>query len=445
MKKLLTVIALIFGTLVSNAQTWSPVGNGLPNADITALTVYSGYLIAAGYVPTPYNNIAAWDGVNWNTLGTGINDINGMVYVVVYNGNLIAAGQFSMAGGGPANNIAMWNGTNWSALGNGIDLDNGNSQVNALCVFNGNLIVSGYFDSAGGKPANNVAQWNGTNWSVLDKGMDGGVTALQVYNNNLYAGGQFDTAGGIAAKNIAQWNGSAWSALGNGVDGDITALAVYDSALIVGGIFYDTISTWNGVSWSRIGIIANNNLIRSMGIYNNNFIVGGTITGIDSMVVNDVAQWNGSGWDSLGAGLSVGPVNEGIQSLVEYNGLLFAGGYIWTYDATYIGIEQWGGAPTRINELQANNAELKIYPNPSTGVFNFQASAINQQWSIEVYNTLGQKVASSNSSQGGAMNFLPSGGSGWAINLSGQPAGVYLYRITDKHGELVQSGKLEIQ
>ena len=62
----------------------------------------------------------------------------------------------------------------------------------------------------------------------------------------LYAGGYFTTAGGNAANNIAQWDGSGWSALGSGVGGDdfypytyprVDALAVSGGKLYAGGWF----------------------------------------------------------------------------------------------------------------------------------------------------------------------------------------------------------------
>ena len=52
-------------------------------------------------------------------MGTGLNDRPNAV--VVYNGELIAAGRFTNAGGVAANRIANWNGTVWSALGTGVD------------------------------------------------------------------------------------------------------------------------------------------------------------------------------------------------------------------------------------------------------------------------------------------------------------------------------------
>jgi uncharacterized repeat protein (TIGR01451 family) len=90
-----------------------------------------------------------------------------------------------------------------------------------------------------------------------------------------------------------------------------------------------------------------------------------------------------------------------------------------------------------------------VYPNPNKGEFTIQSSVVSDKSLVEIYNIMGQKVASSNSSQGGTSvvitNTLPSGGQGWAVNLSNQPTGVYLYRITTENGKLLSSGKVIIE
>ena len=117
----------------------------------------------------------------------------------------------------------------------------------ALAVSGGTLYAGGSFTTAGGSAANCIAQWNGSSWSALGSGMNGGdgfgpyVFALAVSGSTLYAGGDFTTAGGSAANYIAQWNGSSWSALGSGMGGgsypDVVALAVSGSTLYAGGYF----------------------------------------------------------------------------------------------------------------------------------------------------------------------------------------------------------------
>jgi hypothetical protein len=147
--------------------------------------------------------------------------------------DLYAGGYFTTAGGVAANNIAKWNGSAWSPLGTGMS-----SRVYALAVIGTDLYAGGDFTTAGGVNIGyGIAKWNGGAWSALGTGMDNAVLALAVSGTDLYAGGYFTTAGGVAANNIAKWNGSAWSPLGTGVDGYVYALAVSGTDLYAGGSF----------------------------------------------------------------------------------------------------------------------------------------------------------------------------------------------------------------
>ena len=75
-----------------------------------------------------------------------------------------------------------------------------------MTVFNGELIAGGQFDRAGGMVAKHIAYWNGSTWHALADGMNGGVWALTVYNGELIAGGLFGRAGGVEANYIARWS-----------------------------------------------------------------------------------------------------------------------------------------------------------------------------------------------------------------------------------------------
>lgn len=94
------------------------------------------------------NNIAMFDGKQWNKVGTGI---NGIVYALAtYKNLIIAAGSFDSTGRIPANNIAAWDGTKWEALGDF------NGPVYALAVYDSNLYAGGNFSS----PANGIAEYH---------------------------------------------------------------------------------------------------------------------------------------------------------------------------------------------------------------------------------------------------------------------------------------------
>src|SRR5206468_1173343 len=145
---------------------------------------------------------------------------------------------FTIADGNTVNYIAQWNGTNWQALGSGM-----NGTVYALAVYNGNLVAGGNFTT----PAQRVAQWTGANWQALGNGLNGGINALTVYNGNLVAGA------GSLSSNVSQWASATWQPMGSGMDGYVLALTLYNGSLVSGGWFaaadgntVNHIARWDG-------------------------------------------------------------------------------------------------------------------------------------------------------------------------------------------------------
>jgi len=90
--------------------------------------------------------------------------------------------------------------------------------------------------------------------------------------------------------------------------------------------------------------------------------------------------------------------------------------------------------PNSINEIQ-NNVSIKVYPNPSTGIITFQTKSIVPNATVAVYNVFGEKVYSE----------VLKTESNNSIDISTQPNGVYLYRMIDKTGSVIGSGKLLLQ
>jgi hypothetical protein len=131
-----------------------------------------------------------------------------------------------------------------------------NNIVRTLAVLpNGDLVAGGDFTTAGGVAANRVARWNGTSWSPLGSGMSSFVSALAVLpNGDLVAGGQFTTAGGVAANRIARWDGSSWSPLGSGVNSSVIALAVLRTGDLVAGGYFDGLRSAYWAHWTDTGI-----------------------------------------------------------------------------------------------------------------------------------------------------------------------------------------------
>ena len=245
---------------VTAATRWDPDGPG-PGGELLAV---AGWFRVIGTVRA--NSVAAYDPATgqWAALGEGT---NGPVHTLLAlpNGDLVAGGQFSVAGGGSASQIARWNGTTWAPIGTGLPVGAGGFGVRALASLpNGDLVAGGAFAAPGGTLS--IARWNGSAGSARGGGV-GGTSQASVFalcartNGDLIAGGQFSSAGGAAVANIARWNGTTWSPLAMGVDGSVLALReLANGDLAVGGRFDNAggapaqrIATWNGSTWSPLG------------------------------------------------------------------------------------------------------------------------------------------------------------------------------------------------
>jgi hypothetical protein len=210
-----------------NGVNWLPLGSGV-NSGVMALAPRSdGSLFVGGYFTTAggisASGVARWDGTAWSALGTGV---AGSAYAlaVLPNGDLIVGGTFATAGGTPASRIARWNGQSWSSLGSGMLSTSGPNQIHALAVLpDGDLVAAGVFSSAGGVAARSIARWNGS-WSALGTGINGQVGSLAVLRTGtIVAGGMFSLSGGVLTQNIARWSGSAWSPIGSGLAGTLNS------------------------------------------------------------------------------------------------------------------------------------------------------------------------------------------------------------------------------
>ena len=292
----------------------------LPNEDLVAGGKFT---IAGG---RSVNRLARWDGSSWSPLGTGVAGSGSATVdalVVLANGDLVAGGRFNSAGGVSAGNIARWDGTAWHAVGAGVSSSNPlyPAFVSSLVVLpNGNLVAGGFFNSAGGVFANNIARWDGTAWHALGSGVSSlgftppFVSSLAAMpNGDVVAGGSFSFAGGVVANNIARWNGTIWSTLGTGIGGvnDIVSeLTVLPNGDLVaggrfsfaGGVAAANIARWDGTNWSTLGSGMNNMASSLATLANGDLVAGGDFTTAGGVAANRIARWNGTTWSAFGTG-----------------------------------------------------------------------------------------------------------------------------------------------
>ena len=188
-----------------DANGWSALGSGMNNT-VYALTMADtnlyagGFFTFAGGAPAAY--IARWDGSVWSPVGGGMN--NWVFSLLASDTNLYVGGDFTRAtnNGGTsviANYIARWNGSNWISVGSGM-----NDRVSALAMEGTNLYAAGIFNLAGGMSAGRIARWDGSVWSRLGSGLSTPVNAMVISGSDLYVGGDFSIAGGKAAAFVAK-------------------------------------------------------------------------------------------------------------------------------------------------------------------------------------------------------------------------------------------------
>jgi hypothetical protein len=428
----------------------------------------------------------------WSALGEGLESDNpeGVFSLSFFNDSLYAAGAFEYAGVNGANNVAVWNGTAWSPLGNGITADADFYGVNALANYKGNLYAGGQFDSAGSIGAQNIAEWNGANWSAVGQSQLGSgdsnfVAGLIVYDSTLFVGGIFSS--GIP---INVWNGTAWSNNTN-FYGAATCFTIYQGNLYAGGFFYGDdeipygLAEWNDTTWNLlapIGSVDSNaiDIVYALANYNGNLVAAGNFDSLGGVAATNIAQWNGSAWLQLGGGLLPADEDGAVYSLATFNGSLWAGGQITAAGATPVnGLAKWNGTswtspvvlsqsaqvsallaesdnlyvggyfdsiagisanniaeftnPTGISPVTANGA-ASVYPNPGNGNFFVSLQNATDEYSISVYNITGERITQT------VLNPDIT-----ELDLSTAAKGIYLYRITTAAGDCLTTGKIVVQ
>ena len=319
----------------------------------------------------------------WYPLGTGMGISNTDVIALdTFNYKLYAGGIFNTAGGITANNIAVWDGSNWSSLGSGIS-GTLHPQVLSICHYNGKLYVGGGFNDAGGISVNYIAAWDGANWSSVGSGVNAGVYAMAVYQGELYVGGNFSSASGIPANNIAKWNGSTWSSIGSGTNNPVNALTVCNGFLYVGGSFSIAggnttkgLAKWDGSNWSPVGASISGKFY-ALACADTIVYAAGLLA-----VSDGVGKWDGHQWLQLSPGSITA---SGLRTLLAYNSDLYLGGsYSIGSSPPIYNLARWDGNNWNAVAGQVNNQvnSLAIYNSSLCVGGNFSMIANTQVNSI---------------------------------------------------------------
>lgn len=350
-----------------DGASWSDVGGGtnlalramafLPNGD---LAVGGDFTMAAG---SPAKRIALWDGSAWSVPGGGVG--SGIVYSLGLSatGDLIVGGSLEEVGGVPVSGVATWNGSAWTAIGSGIAAPG--SMPIGLSITglpDGDFLLGGQFESAGGSNASNVARWSDdakpvAGWSALATGFNGAwVDTLTVLSDgDVLAGGDFSSAGDGVHRRLARWNGTSWGAFAGEEHellpaGFVEEIAERsDGAIIIGGLFMlpgdeipESIALWNGTAWDDLDA-ACDGYVRALAFRpDGTMVVGGGYSTIGGLRTRSLAIFDGATWSATGSG--VDEFGEVLAAVTLPNGDVVIGGTFVSVDgmpANYIA--RWDG------------------------------------------------------------------------------------------------------
>jgi len=402
-----------------------PVGLGGKSVHDMTTNLYGGIFVA-GEIDMAgdqlVNNIVMWDGSAWHDLDGGV---NGPVYDIEMDSTsfpykLLVAGDFDLAGGIPANNVAVWDGNQWSSLG--VGSDNGVNGVARAIDYSYNCFyyVGGQFDQAGTTQANNIAAWDGSNWNSLSSGLTGGfvpyVQSISVLNNidctgnSLYVGGRFSTAGGVPCNNVAFYDGTNWSpvgtALNNGVNNivfDVEYTYLNFSANLyvagafnqAGGIQASRLAVWDGNNWSALGNLTTGFVLDIERSRQDGLMMGGEYDQIGGISANNVVLYDGSSWSSLGIGVENGTngrVNAVHENYEDFQTKYFGGtfGAAGTSTASQIAFWEETQSGSSWNNMSSGNGlgvnvEIKEFAHDSQGNL-YAVGNINNAGGVTAHN-----------------------------------------------------------
>ena len=302
-----------------NGTSWSGLGASIVPNDVTGMTFLGNDLYVGSGTTTVANPayFAKFDGTNWTALGADLGD-RGVSSVAAWGPDVYVSGGFNMINGVTVNRVAKWNGTTWSAMGNGLPSPTWQLGGVRLAASGNDVLAIGDFTVAGGGPADRIAKWNGTSWTALGAGLNASAATVVAAGGDIFAGGSFTMAGCNASPYFARYRNTVWTGTGTdwhtasnwasnsvpATDAGVTISAGNAAILSADVVVSDLIVTGGRTVTIASGrtLIVNRNLDLSGGIIagdgslvvNGNLnLNSGDITNVGSIVVNGNLFMNG--------------------------------------------------------------------------------------------------------------------------------------------------------
>ncbi len=425
MKKFPFILIIILAkSLFTNAQ-FVEVGGGI-NGPVE--TIYTSQLLDELVATGDFriagadsaSHIARWNGQQWSNIGEGtVGHRFPMFAIVDYGGHLILNGDFDSFSTGCW--LYKWDGNTWSCQNGAAP----NGRLQGLTIIEDTLYACGWMDSVGSAPVSGLARWDGVQWNGYQFPVNSGrimVDAIK-YNGELIVGGNFiDTLNWIY--DIAVVNGNQMSKVGGALNlgGVVYDLCIYNGSLFIGGYFsgtfpivFENLIVYDGISFHSIG--SPNFEVWGMEVYDNQLYVWGTFSAIDGIPYPGLARWDGQQWHSV----TQDTFNNVITSIAFYHDELYvAGGFTEINGQPVSRVAKYTG-PLKVAET-APVLPLSAYPNPASEYIKLQwpVGLLGEQ-RLRVTDLYGRTILTANPAPGTSC---------WSFDCSSLPPGSYQIILT---------------
>lgn len=322
-------------------------------------------------------HIARWNGSQWQAAGTFSHPV---ARLTGFGSEIFAAGSFTAVDGIATNRAAHWDGT-WHAIAGPVERNDVHFVVQSLggtpALFAMDTVSISTFMNAPLAESSILKQWNGTDLGEIGtQGADRTIYAFEKFDDGtgekLWAGGFFLTSGNAITRGLATFDGTSWSdAPGefgtSTAEAIINTLAKFDDgsgeALYAGGQFrvvdgqvVESIAKYDGSTWQSVGGGVTDFLVppmfppfvlpavNALAVYDDGtgpaLYAGGRFLFAGGVPVTNLAKWDGTQWSAVG-----GPLVGDVTALEVWNGELWVGGKMSSVDGVAtIGLARWNGS-----------------------------------------------------------------------------------------------------
>lgn len=308
---------------------------------IHTMCEYDGALFTGGtirdYIGVRFASVATYQGPSsgqdWRPIGTGI---HGPVFdIFMHNGDLVGTGFVQSAGGRRANRVVRWDGRVWQPF-----TTNMRGSVLAAASFEGYLYAGGSLSTSHGLP-HVAARWTGSDWTELGVGfLAGQARAITVHNSKLYIGGSIPSLGdGTLTQNLAVWDGWTLAPIPNDPPeitpfGIVQDLCEFEGQLVAGrsSSFAHAVARHDGERWHPMGSETVRGTVRALVVHDGFLYAGGQYLQVGNTGYGNLMRWDGSAWSAPDPGLG----DDAVTAMASTpQGLLVAsGGYLPEYSGT---------------------------------------------------------------------------------------------------------------